>query len=51
MDGKEEDVAEESTSSAPRTRHASRMAFVSRIQVKALWYLPPEAKPWGPLRS
>ena len=33
------------TSSAPRMRAASRMAFVSTIQVKLLPYLPPDARP------
>ena len=36
------------TSSAPRTRFASLIAFVSTIQVNPLLCFPPDAKPSGP---
>ena len=39
------------TSSAPITRHASLMAFVSTTQVKPFPWAPPVRRPSGPLRS
>lgn len=46
-----EEEVEVVISSAPRTRAASRIAFVSTTQVKALPYEPPDARPEGPLSS
>ena len=45
------DIREARTSSAPKAKQASRIKFVSTTQVKRLPYCPPDARPWGPLRS
>ena len=39
------------TSSAPKTKLASRIAFVSTTQENPLPYFPPVASPCGPLKS
>lgn len=46
-----EEEVEAAISSAPRTRAASRITFVSTIQVKALPCGPPDARPEGPLSN
>lgn len=50
VEAAEEDV-EIVISSAPKTRAASRIAFVSITQVKALPCEPPDLRPEGPLSS